>query len=737
MNILVVGSGGREHAIIKKLASDNGLNYNNNKLFCVGSSKNPGILQHTQDYLVDSMDTFANVIQFINQNDIYLVVIGPEKYLEMGLSDMLGKIDIKCIGPTSSFAKIETSKGFLRNLMMKYNMKEFCPKYKIFDNDATNGDMSSSYEFLKDLGEHFVIKYDGLKGGKGVKVSGVDLHTTEEGLQYCSELDKFVIEEKLIGEEFSLMSFSDGVNLVHMPPVQDYKRLQCGNVGKQTGGMGCISYPTFLTDNDINNAENLNYDIIGGISRENGFNGYKGIIYGSFIKTDYGIKVIEYNSRFGDPECLLVLELLQMDLGRIFNSIIDGTLNELNVTFSKDKLLCKYLVPLGYPDSNSVIQNQIINWERINKDNIILGSVSISDDNIVKSLSSRTLGVIGKDYNEINSILDSVSGDFYYRKDIGDNSTKVLYEDAGVNIDEGNLVVEKIKQHVKNTHTNNVVSAYGSFGGLYRFGNDVLVASTDGVGTKTKFVLQNYPTKIGLEMLGYDIVNHCVNDILVEGAVPEFFMDYFASSKIDSDNVESFVKGVSNACKGNHCVLLGGETAEMPGVYIKDSVEIVGTIVGSKRFNFSGVREGDIVLAFPSVSLHTNGYSLVRKILDGRDIPQNLLDNLCAPHKSYLGEIVNLVENGIAINGLCHITGGGLIENPKRVLPQNCEIKYKGWNIPDIFTYLEHEGNLCKMDMMKTFNMGIGMMVFVNRSEMDKLSNKMNELFEIGVVMKL
>ena len=735
MNILIVGSGGREHAIIKKLSSDNYLNHNMNKLFCIGPHKNPGIFKHTQKYLVDPIYNFSNLLKFVTDCDISLVVVGPEKYLEMNLSGELSKNNIHCIGPSALFAKIETSKGFLRDLMVKYNMKEYCPLYKTFSN--VDGNMSEAYKFLKTLGENFVIKYDGLKGGKGVKVSGTDLITSEEGIQYCSELDQYVIEEKLVGEEFSLMSFSDGVNLVHMPPVQDFKRLCENNTGEQTGGMGCIAYPEYLTDFDISTAQKLNYDVIAGISRELGYNGYKGIIYGSFIKTSSGIKVIEYNSRFGDPECLLVLELLKTDLGKIFNSICNGTLNELNVVFSKEKLLCKYLVPTGYPNSNNIVKNQILNWEEIDNDNTILASVSMDDNNLITSQSSRTLSIIDKYSQKINSSLSLISGNFYFRKDIGEN--KILYENAGVNIDEGNRVVEKIKQHVKNTYNDNVVSTYGSFGGLYRFGNSTLVASTDGVGTKTKFVLQHYPTKTGLEMLGYDIVNHCVNDILVEGAVPEFFMDYFASSVIDSDNVEAFVKGVSEACRGNSCVLLGGETAEMPGVYIKDSVEIVGTIVGSKKYNFSGVKEGDVVYAFPSVSLHTNGYSLVRKILEGKDIPNHILNNLCAPHKSYLNEIKNLVENDIPISGLCHITGGGLIENPKRVLPANCEINYKGWEMPEIFTYLESEGNLCKMDMMKTFNMGIGMMVFVGSDEVNKLSNishTIQEMFEIGVVKK-
>ena len=724
MNILIVGSGGREHAITKKLFHDNP----KNKLFCISPYQNPGISKYTTMYFMFPLNDLKNIIDFVEQYKVSLVVIGPEKYLEMGLANCLYEINVACIGPTKEFAQIETSKSFLRNLMIKYNMEYLCPKFKTF---TSSDSLHDTHSFITTLNDQFVVKYNGLKGGKGVKVSDIDFETPLEGLKYCQTLDSYVVEEKLVGNEFSIMSFCDGINLKHMPPIQDFKRLNDDNQGEQTGGMGCISHPVFLNNDDINTCQKINYDIIAAISRENKCNGYKGIIYGSFIKTKNGIKVIEYNARFGDPECILALRLLNTSLVDIFYAIINGTLNELDVEFSDERLICKYLVPYGYP--SNPLQHQLLDLETVDNDNIILASVDVDQQTRFTScLSSRTLAVIGKNTDDIHSQLEKIPGKFYYRKDIG---KKITYNDTGVNIDEGNIAVQKIKQYVQNTYNSNVINTYGSFGGLYRFNNSTLVASTDGVGTKSKFILQHYPTQIGLNMLGHDIVNHCVNDILVEGAIPEFFLDYFAASHIQSDDVVSFVHGVSNACKQNKCVLLGGETAEMPDIYTKDSVEIVGTIIGSKKYSYNGVQQGDIVFAFPSVSLHTNGFSLVRKILNDKNIPHSLLDEMCAPHKSYLEDVTNLINNNIEINGLCHITGGGLIENPKRVLPKNCEIMYHKWNIPRIFYYMEQEGNLCRDDMLKTFNMGIGMMVFMNNNQIHKLENVKHNMFMIGHVV--
>jgi len=250
-------------------------------------------------------------------------------------------------------------------------------------------------------------------------------------------------------------------------------------------------------------------------------------------------------------------------------------------------------------------------------------------------------------------------------------------------------------------------------------------------------VLKNYEPEIAFEMLGRDLVNLNVNDILVKGAKPLFFLDYFGGNKINSLNVKYFVKGICDACKELNCVLLGGEISEMPDVYVKDSYDFVGTMVGIIKENDiidgkKNVKVNDIVIGLPSSGPHSNGFTLIRKIIDRYSkvykISQNITNQLCATHKCYYNEIMLLKNNNIKINALCHISGGGFIDNPPRVIPDNMYIE---WNenvnkLPEIFQFIKNKGMISDYDMKKNFNCGFGMLVILPESELDKIKLLLN-----------
>ena len=419
MNILIVGSGAREHAIVRSIKKSK----IPNKLYCFASNRNPGIEEISDILEIGKIADPQAVSSFAVRHSIELAIIGPEAPLANGVVDALLEINVQCVGPTKNLAQIETSKSFTRDLMKKYNILG-CPKYQTFDT------INNVSEYLNTLGENYVVKFDGLMGGKGVKVSGEHLNSHAEAIEYCKQIieknGKFVIEEKLIGEEFSLMSFCDGDNLIHMPPVQDHKRAYENDTGPNTGGMGSYNDVNqtlpFLTTKDVDSARGINMATAKALKNEFGV-GYRGILYGGFIATTDGIKVIEYNARFGDPEAMNVFSLLQTDFIEICIGVVNMTLNKCNVKFSNTASVCKYAVPEGYPDSP--IKGKRIDISKVeNPDQLYLASVDFKN-NILLESGSRTVAVVGiaNTLQEAEAIAENeikhIGGPLFHRKDIG------------------------------------------------------------------------------------------------------------------------------------------------------------------------------------------------------------------------------------------------------------------------------------------------------------------------------
>jgi phosphoribosylformylglycinamidine cyclo-ligase len=332
----------------------------------------------------------------------------------------------------------------------------------------------------------------------------------------------------------------------------------------------------------------------------------------------------------------------------------------------------------------------------------------------------------------------------------------VTYADAGVDIPGADRAKERIKFLAQKTFNRNVLGGIGGFGALFRLDlqrwkNPILVSSADGVGTKLKvaFELDLHQT------VGVDLVNHCVNDIAVQGATPLFFLDYLATGKLDSDVIEDVVSGVAEACRANGCALIGGETAQMPGFYKDGEYDLAGFIVGAvdrdKMVTGVGIKPGDVLIGLPSTGLHTNGYSLARKLLFevGRYKPTQYVTAikekagaaLMKTHRSYLHVIQKLVAGGLTA-GMAHITGGGITENLPRILPKavTAQVEIGSWPVPLIFEHLRELGNVSQEEMMRTFNMGIGLVAVIPAAKFARAKNLLDraeeKFYVIGRVAK-
>jgi len=305
---------------------------------------------------------------------------------------------------------------------------------------------------------------------------------------------------------------------------------------------------------------------------------------------------------------------------------------------------------------------------------------------------------------------------------------KITYKDAGVDIEKGERTLSNTKDMIQSTFTSGVLSNIGSFGGLFElntsgYAHPVLVSSTDGVGTKLRVAVLAGKH----DTVGEDLVNHCVNDIGVLGAKPLFFLDYFATAHLEDRVFSDVISGFTRGCKSNGCALIGGETAEMPGIYHGDDYDLCGTIVGmiDKKRIMSGanIKRGDVLLGIESNGLHTNGYSLARKVLLEsfsvdkylEDLGETVGEALLRVHRSYLEHIQTLINNNLEINGISHITGGGIVGNTSRLLSADITLKidWKAWPRPAIFDLIQKTGNVPEEDMRKTFNLGIGLIMIL------------------------
>ena len=746
MKVLVIGSGGREHAIVWKLAASPKLT----TLFCAPG--NPGTAKLAKNIPIKITD-HAALVYFAKAEGIDLVVIGPENPLAAGLTDAFQDEGIKVFGPSQKAAQIEASKSFSKDFMARRQIPT--ARY------ATFSHYQDAADYLQKVAYPVVIKASGLAAGKGVILP----ESLDEGLVALKSImldhefgdagDEVVIEERLFGQEISLMAFTDGFTCAPMVPAQDHKRLLDNDQGPNTGGMGAFApVPVCPPEMASLITQTILQPAIDGLREED--NPFVGVLYAGVILTDDGPKVLEYNCRFGDPETQVILPLLSSDLLEIFNACTTESLDKLDVQWFPGSAVCIVVASAGYPGKLSTGKTILGLDTRFKNAFCFHAGTSIINSAIVNT-GGRVLGLVGwadtfdnARQNAYQAVEKIHFEGMIYRKDIGHHAmtknqpaTSSAYTLSGVNIDAGNRAVEMMKDAVRSTYTPAVLAGIGAFGGLMdasiikQMKNPVLVASTDGVGTKVKLAAQTGR----YQSIGYDIVNHCIDDILVQGAIPLFFLDYIASSMIKPEMISNVVTGIANACKESGVVLLGGETAEMPGVYQPAEFDLAGTIVGvlerERIMPKPSIQDGDLLLGMMSSGPHTNGYSLIRKVFEGTDLETtnrqlgcSLGEALLKPHRSYLPLLKSLIlDHPDVIKGLAHLTGGGFIENIPRILPPNLNavIDTRSWPVPPLFKLIQQKGSIKEDEMYRVFNMGIGMVAIVGRGHVTRFRSSIPE----------
>jgi len=740
--VLLVGSGGREHALAWKLAQSPHLSH----LWIAPG--NAGTSEVGENVPISAEDN-AQLVQFAVSKAVDLVLVGPEAPLANGLADTMQAAGVRVFGPSRAAAQIEVSKAFAKAFMQRNGIPT--ARY------ATFSQLDLAIAYLRDVDYPVVIKASGLAAGKGVilpetrEEAKTRLESILEKGEFGAAGRQVIIEERLYGEEVSLLAFTDGHTIRPMPPAQDHKRLLDDDQGPNTGGMGAFA-PVLVCPPEMVTTlvRTIMQPAVDGL-RLDGFP-FIGVLYAGLILTPWGARVLEFNCRFGDPETQVILPLLESDLVEVVDACVDGRLGEAEIRWRDVTAACVVLASEGYPGKYPT--GRVIHGLDQNLPNTcIFHAGTKADGKHVVTAGGRVLGVIGlgKDLHQaLERAYEAVQPISFegrqYRRDIGNKALGLVetepildaspaYLASGVSIDSGNRAVDLMKAAVQSTYGPQILAGIGSFGGLFEAGElkgmrqPVLVASTDGVGTKVMLAAEvgSYAS------IGQDIVNHCINDILVQGGRPLFFLDYFACSKLNPEIVAEVVRGISAACREANCALIGGETAEMPGVYADGKFDLAGTIVGVVERDCilprADLHAGDILIGISSYGPHTNGYSLIRKIFAG--VPMNTVvpeiglrlgEALLAPHRSYLSLLHPLIsQHDSPIKALVHITGGGFLENIPRILPDGlgAVVCLENWPIPPLFKLIQKRGGINQDEMYRVFNMGIGMIAVVAPHDVD------------------
>ncbi|PKN55548.1 MAG: hypothetical protein CVU56_20800 [Deltaproteobacteria bacterium HGW-Deltaproteobacteria-14] len=742
--VLVVGGGGREHALAWRLARSPSVG---RVIVCPGNGGTTGEgVERVTDVAVEA----AALVALAKREGADLTVIGPEAPLAAGVVDAFIAAGLRCFGPTAQAAEIEASKAFSKAFMARHHIPT--ARWAAFDT------AERALSHLRNVGSPVVVKASGLAAGKGVSVCET-LAAAEEAVRRLGEAGEIVVEERLVGAELSVMAFADGRTLRLMPAVQDHKAAYDGDAGPNTGGMGAYTPVPSATPEVLAAIER---DVLAPALRGLAAEGrpFVGVLYAGVMLTAEGVKALEFNARFGDPETQVVLPLFEGDLAEVLLACVDGRLADVPVRFSERAAATVVAASEGYPGSYPT-GRVITGLDAADALGMVFhaGTRREADGRVVTA-GGRVLAVTGVADRLEDAVrtayaaLDKVHfAGKHARTDIAHRALgpRSRYAAAGVDIDAANRAVAGMKDAIHRTFTPHVLSSVGSFGGLFdaaalaAYAQPVLVASTDGVGTKTMVAarVDRWDT------IGVDLVNHCIDDILVQGARPLFFLDYVASARLDSERIATVVKGVAAACEAAGCALLGGETAEMPGVYQPGEVDLAGTIVGvvarADLIDGRAIAPGDVVLALPSSGLHTNGFSLARHILGDTDLtrcPPELGghswgDALLAPHRSYLPDLERLWAAGVRPRGLAHITGGGLVENPPRILPRGVamQLDTASWTVPPLFRLLQRLGDVPEAELRRVFNVGLGLLLVVRPEDADPARAAHPELLTVGAIV--
>ncbi len=739
LTVLLLGSGAREHALASKLCESPLLGR------LMVAPGNPGVAEFAIE--LDVGDHGA-IIDWCQRQSVDLVVVGPEVPLVAGLADSLNKAGIACFGPSAAAARIEGSKAFARAFAARHGIPG--PQTAVFH------DVEAARSWLDEVTYPVVVKADGLAAGKGVVIPesrDETIAAVEQmmlGGSMGSAGSTVVLEERMTGPEVSLFAISSAhqTDTLGLLTAQDHKRVGAGDTGPNTGGMGAFAPVPGLEESFV--AE-LGSTFLEPVTRGMAVEGtpYVGVIYAGIMLTPQGPRLVEFNCRFGDPETQILMPLIKSDLLKVFWAAANGLAWEPVVATREQSAAVVVVAADGYPADP--IRGVVIPKVEVPEGVQLLHAGTQQGPDGLVSSGGRVLNVVATAPTlaaalaRCYPVVEQLTGNgLFARPDIGWRHVSVTettkkaeaYAASGVSLAAGAATTKRIGAAVTSTHDERVVAGLGSFGGVFdvsalsEMDEPLLVATTDGVGTKTVLAQQ----LDRWEGCGADIVNHGVNDVLVQGAKPLFFLDTVASQKLDPEIVGRIVDGMAEACRAAKCVLLGGETAEMPGVLTDGSVDIAGTLVGAvdraRLLPRPGIAPGHVLIGLASSGLHTNGFSLARRIVADMDLHdplpggegESVGDALLAIHRSYLLVLAGALDE-VLIDGLAHITGGGLVDNLPRILPDDVGaiVETASWTTPPLFQFLIDRAGLGLMESHQILNCGIGMVCVVQPDNVDSV----------------
>ncbi|KAI1431934.1 phosphoribosylamine--glycine ligase [Xylaria sp. CBS 124048] len=766
LRVLLIGNGGREHAIAWKLSQSPLVEC----IIAVPGNGGTATCSKTTNNTSVSAEDFPALLDLAKKNGINFVVPGPEAPLVAGAVDFFQDAGIKCFGPSKAAAHMEGSKTFSKDFMKKHNIPTAA--YENFS------DYEKARQYLDSVSHNVVIKASGLAAGKGVIIptSKEEAHQALKDIMQTKEFgsagDEVVIEEFLTGDELSILTFSDGYSIKSLPPAQDHKRVGEGDTGLNTGGMGCYAPTNIATPQLVAQIDReIIQPTIDGMRKDE--MPFKGVLFTGLMITSSGPKVLEYNVRFGDPETQTVLPLLSddTDLAKIMLACSNGYLDSVSIKVKNEFSTTVVLAAGGYPEAYAKGDEITVQTppSGINifhaGTKLVDGKLQTAGGRVIAACATATESLraaVDKAYEGVKHIHFK---DMYHRKDIAHRAFKpttstkeaLTYAQAGVSIDAGNELVERIRTAVRSTRRPGADAEIGGFGGEVDlakagFTSDapIMVGAIDGVGTKLMIAqaTSNHRT------VGIDLVAMNVNDLVVQGAQPLMFLDYFGCSKLNKEVAAEFVESVAAGCREAQCALVGGETAEMPGMYKEDDYDAAGAAIGamipSNRLpRLDAMQAGDVLLGMASSGVHSNGFSLVRRIVARENLAYSAPAPWLSPSSTTVGEAlltptriyVRSVLRALPdLKGLAHITGGGLTENVPRMLPEHlaAEIDVRTWELPPVFKWLKQAGNVQASELARTFNTGVGMVATVAATDVDKVTRVLQEEGEtVYVIGKL
>lgn len=724
------------------------------------------------------MHVFGDRDRYFDTNSNYFFILNEKGILEYNTgSNLLKKQDVLInVFPTLEQSQLETSKLYCREFISRVGLEYLNPEYAVLTKQT-------KLEMVKFTNR--VIKADGLASGKGVFVYGDHFETDQEARDIVQRLlethDKVLLEEKLEGEEFSCISLAWNGVITHFPLVRDFKRLEDGDRGPNTGGMGTISFSggsmPFLSRDEHGHCLSINETVIVDTK-------YRGFLYGSFMKTRSGqIKIIEYNVRLGDSEAVNIFALLDSSL---LNHLEDPIKYPLQINY-KDHTFFRYLVPRDYArihgtsgkpaipafrlgDNCDELQGLYTNTHYLVDANMPRESFYLANSHWSHCLgaglhglysigTSRACGILTvgcdiiKVIKENDRLVGMVYGDLYYRRDIGikmlemletsnlqkNHSSKMNYlnhlnnynhiiTDIKKNIDQHNQEVELNNPDIK------VLGHIGDFANSIGVGACRMICSVDGAGTKTKF-LEGHPRRF--DILGRDIVIHNINDMYCNNGRPVALLDYYGCDRLDKADFAQFINGALAVCREYGIALIGGETAEMRGIFQTGEVEVLGILLGiledgKDTKNGDCIQAGHVIYGLESHGAHTNGFTKLREIEsrmdcegggeDGNGMPHDIDEFFSQPHRCYIPVIeslkkmfaTNYYEN-ITITGKAHITGGGFVDNIERILPDGLTIALEKWPLTREWQWLFDNAGMDWDAFIRVFNAGWGFCLIVDK----------------------